>query len=86
AITNPPLNTTAFPLAVCSPPLSVSGATSASHHTGGQSPEGVQSLTDGVSSLQGGLKELNQLNQLMEVPNALAPLIDPVAQVAGAIQ
>ncbi|MFE3095939.1 hypothetical protein ACFXG1_19230 [Streptomyces sp. NPDC059248] len=77
---------TAVALAAGASALSVSGASAAGHHTGGQSPEGVQSLTDGVSSLQGGLKELNQLNQLMEVPNALAPLIDPVAQVAGAIQ
>ncbi|MEU5164033.1 hypothetical protein AB0G74_31075 [Streptomyces sp. NPDC020875] len=77
---------TAVALAAGASALSVSAASANGHAAGAPAPEGVQSLTDGVASLQGGINELNQLNQLMEVPNHLAPLIDPVAQVAGAIQ
>ncbi|MGV9314006.1 hypothetical protein ACWDR0_17770 [Streptomyces sp. NPDC003691] len=76
----------AVALAAGASALSVTGASANGHHTGAQAPQGAMSLTDGVDAINGGIKDLNQLNQLMEIPNHLAPILDPVAQVAGAIQ
>ncbi|AZK95009.1 MULTISPECIES: hypothetical protein [Streptomyces] len=76
---------TAVALAAGASALSVSAAAANGHHST-QAPQGATSLADGVEAINGGIKDLNQLNQLMEVPNHLAPLIGPVAQVAGALQ
>ncbi|MFE5855936.1 MULTISPECIES: hypothetical protein [unclassified Streptomyces] len=71
---------TAVALAAGASAMAVSGASAA---------VAVDEQTTGGSTSLGQLdqlNELNQLNQLMTVPQHLAPLLDPVAQVAGAIQ
>ncbi|MFI6289483.1 hypothetical protein ACIBCM_32895 [Streptomyces sp. NPDC051018] len=72
--------------------MTVTGANAAGHASGQPGTGSGQSAADRTAaeatslSQLNKLKELNQLNQLMEVPNRLAPLTDPVTQVAGAIQ
>lgn len=61
--------------------LAVSGASAAGHATDQQTATQATSL-DQLNQLQ----ELHQLNRVMEVPYHLAPLLEPVAMVVGAVQ
>ncbi|MFF0451253.1 hypothetical protein ACFYT4_33585 [Streptomyces sp. NPDC004609] len=82
----------AVALAAGASAMAVTGANAAGHTSGHPGTGSGQSAPDQTAAEATSLgqlnklKELNQLNQLMEVPNRLAPLTDPVTQLAGGIQ
>ncbi|MCM2390914.1 hypothetical protein [Streptomyces albipurpureus] len=72
---------TAVALAAGASAMAVSGASAAGHTVDQETASKTTSLKQ-LDQLQ----ELNQLNQVMAVPQHLAPLLEPVAMVAGAVQ
>ncbi|GAA2267364.1 hypothetical protein GCM10010232_69640 [Streptomyces amakusaensis] len=63
--------------------LSVSGASAA---PAAPVPPAGAAQPSPIDQVTGGINQLHQLNALLEVPNQLAALTDPVTGLVGAVQ